>query len=300
MFRKPSARTWFALLLIVAVALALLLPPSSGTLHSLHISVAAYKASVLTLVVPYGVIWFSAFYAYDKLQAYARKVRGSTEGRHFKLVADGVRILAWGLALQVILSLLLNAFADAHSDLKGGVTVLNHYIVVAISLLGFTYIAAGTRALTDIVRVRPGYAAAHALALVFIAFGVLFAHLAIRNSSGTASLYNLPVYPLIFTVIVPYLYVWFLGFMSAWELQLYARWVKGVLFRQALRKLAGGIAIVIAASIAVQFLTGVYTGGIAESLGSLLVIIYILLTIQAVGYVLIAFGAKQLKKIEEV
>ena len=254
----------------------------------------------MTLVLPYGVIWFSAFYAYDKLQAYARKVRSSTEGRQFKLVANGVRILAWGLALQVIIALILSAIAGARPHFKGSATVLNHYIMVIISLLGFTSIAAGTRALIDSIHVRPGRIASHVLGIGFIAFGVLFSHLAIRNSSGAGSPYHLSVYPLMFTVVVPHLYVWFLGFMSAWELQLYARWVKGVLFRQALRKLASGIAIVITASIAVQFLTGVYTGNAANSLGSLLIVVYLLLTIQAAGYVLIAFGAKQLKKIEEV
>lgn len=300
MIRKPSAMMWYGVLVVIGAVLALLMAPDVAILHTLHISDAAYRIAVFTVIPPYALIWFSAFYAYDKLRGYAKKVRPSQEAEPFQTIADGVRFLAWGLALQTIISIVLNAFASWHSGFGAASTILSHYIMLAVPLVGFTMIGNGTNALTAIVHTRPSRVGMRLFALAFIIVGTFFVRLVMHGHGADDGQYRLSAYPLLLTIIIPYLYAWFLGLLSAYELWLYAQKIKGVLYKRALARLSGGIAIVIVASIAVQYLTGVSGNSGRVSLAPFLVMVYCLLAVQAAGYALIAFGAKRLQKIEEV
>jgi hypothetical protein len=64
--------------------------------------------------------------------------------------------------------------------------------------------------------------------------------------------------------------------------------------------LSYGLLGVIAASIFIQYLTSLSGRLLHWHLSSLLGLIYLLLIIEAVGFVVIALGAKKLQKIEEV
>lgn len=103
-----------------------------------------------------------------------------------------------------------------------------------------------------------------------------------------------------FTIIVPYLYAWFMGLMSCYEIIMYSQRIKGLLYKRALNRLAGGIGAVIGSSIFIQFINVVYAYKTNSSLGPLLILIYLLLVVEAIGYILIANGAKNLKRIEEI
>jgi uncharacterized membrane protein len=81
---------------------------------------------------------------------------------------------------------------------------------------------------------------------------------------------------------------------------MYAKKIKGLLYKRALNRLAAGIATVIGSSIFIQFINIVFAYKNNGSLGSLLVLIYLLLAVEAIGYILIASGAKNLKRIEEI
>jgi hypothetical protein len=300
MMRKPSPLTWFAILLILTNTLALVLPPSPEVLRTIHISAAEYRVITFTLILPYAIIWFSAFYAYAKLQQYAQQLQITPEGKAFRQIANGVGIMAWGLAIPALLSMMLGAIAARYAGFTATRTIVSNYAILLVPLISFTLIGNGTRSLTEIVRARPSLAGTRSLVFVFIVIGVLFSYFVIHNSNVHHSAYYLPLYALIITIIMPYLYAWFVGFLSAYELRLYAQKTKGVLYRQALIQLAGGITIAIVGSVCLQYLDGVYVGNGNLSLNSFLIIIYSLLIIQGVGYALIALGSKRLKRIEEV
>jgi hypothetical protein len=90
-----------------------------------------------------------------------------------------------------------------------------------------------------------------------------------------------------------------LGLLSAHELHWYTKTVKGIVYRQAVKQFANGIAVVIFGSIAIQFVNVTLTQRFKDSLGSILLIDYGLLIIIAAGLVLMALGTKRLKRIEE-
>lgn len=298
--RKTSTITWFAILLLIGVGLALVLPASPTTLHTLGINALTYRLTILSLVLPYAIIWFAAFYAYGKLEQYAQKLENTREGEAFKKIADGVRFLAWGLAITTLLAVVLRGAENWMPSFRPAHIIIDNYAGMLVPLLSFMMIGNGTRLLTEIVRARPSSIGIRILVAIFTTVGVLFSYFVIQNQGSDANAYYLPPVLLLLTIVVPYLFAWLVGLLAAYELRLYSKKTRGVLYQRALVWLAGGLAIVIGGSILSQYLSSVFSGRDHVGLGLLLGAVYLLLIVQTVGYVLIAFGANQLKKIEEV
>jgi len=299
MLRRFSPITWFILLLLIAAILALVLPPAPTTLHTLHITPAVYRAAILTLILPYGVIWFAAFYAFDMLAKYARKIKSAREGEPFARIARSVGIMAWGLALTTITSLVLNSIAAQFHGFDRAHVIINNYIALLVPVAAFLTLNTGTYRLVNMAKDRPGRIGSQILIFIYTAVAVFFVYFVMHNHVRNNP-YRLPLIPLITTLIIPYIYTWFVGLLSAYELWLYAHRATGVLYRHALTRLAAGLAIVIAAAIAVQYVANTYASKTNISLSATLCVMYALLAAQASGYVLIALGAKRLKMIEEV
>jgi len=300
MLRKPSVLTWYIVLLIIGVVLALVLPTYPSLLKVLDITTLDYRLAIFTLILPFAIIWFSAFYAYDKLEQYAHKLHQAKEGKAFKNIADGVRILAWGLVIPIIVSLILAAISARNPGFRSAQIIIDNYLMLLVPLVGFTYISRGTRTLNVLVKTRPGLIVTRLLVLAYIAIGVLFSHFVIHNSNEPINPYRLSSWLLIFTIIVPYLYAWFIGLLSTYELWLYAQKTQGLIYKQVLSQVAGGLVIVILGSICWQYLSGVFEAESKASFSAVFIIFYSLLSIQAIGFGLMAFGAKRLKRIEEV
>jgi hypothetical protein len=300
MIKKPSTFTWYAILLVVAVGLGLIVPPASSTLRELHISLTEYKLAISTLILPYALIWFSAFYAYNRLEVYAHQIRQTKEGRAFKSIADGTRVLAWGLALTTLIGIISESISSSHPGFMPAQRVINNYIAILVPLIGFTLIGNGTRALNVLGKLRPSLTGTRVLVLVFLFIGVAFTYLVINNSAKQQNPYYLSLFLLFVTFIVPYLYAWFIGLLSANEIRLYAQFVKGIIYKRALIQLAGGLTLVISGSIVSQFINSVFITKHSIALGSAFLLTYFIVVLEAFGYGLIAYAVRSLKRIEEV
>jgi hypothetical protein len=113
-------------------------------------------------------------------------------------------------------------------------------------------------------------------------------------------MYYLSTPLLITTLVIPYLFTWFVALLSAYEFGLYARFAKGLLYRHALHQFSYGLVLVIAGSVANQFVDNTFGEKVGRSLGLLLLVGYAILATTAVGLIMMALGTKKLKKIEEV
>src|SRR5205807_891103 len=98
----------------------------------------------------------------------------------------------------------------------------------------------------------------------------------------------------------PYLYVWFVGLLAAYEITLFSRVTSGVLYRRALRLLAGGLIAVIVSAIAIQYLNGLLPSSGHVVLNYKLLLVWLCRIISGAGFVMITIGASRLKSIEEV
>jgi len=291
--------TWFVILTLIAIGLALGLPPNPDAVHQLHTSTAAYRLAVAILLIPYVLIWYAAFYAFAKLREYSRPLKGAKDGDAFRKITVGMGILAFSLVVPTIISLVLNSIAVHHSSFKAAATIINNYLGLYPGLIAFLVLFAGGRMLLRTVKGGAQQLDPRWSAPWFFLLCVVFSHLAIDNYYH-AHPYHLSLWLLIVTIIVPYLYGWMVGLLCAYELRLYAKTVKGLLYRQAVKQFANGIAVTIAGSIAIQFVNTALAQRLNKSLGSVLLADYGLLIIVAVGLLLMALGTKKLKRLEEL
>jgi hypothetical protein len=298
---KLTPMVWFSILAVIAVGLAIGLPPGVQSQHQLHISSFAYRLAVLVLLVPYGIIWYTAFYAYAKLKEYVSAIDGSEDGRAFRRIMKGIGFLAFGLIVPTIVSLIFQFIVNHHPGFQPAAKVMDIYLGLLVLLVSFTIIGNGTRRLTNIKNSRPGLTVMRVFILIFISLSVAFTYLVLKYHTAHPHVYYLNTALLIITFIIPYLFSWFVGLLSAYEFRLYARLASGVIYRKALRQLSQGILVTIIGDVVIQFLENTVIVDKADrSIGLLLVLEYILLLIVAAGLSLIALGTKKLKKIEEV
>ena len=161
--------------------------------------------------------------------------------------------LAFSLVIPTMLTLVLSAIAAHHSGFKPAATIISNYVTLFPALISFLVLYNGTRSL---LRTTKGGAEKSDLrwyAPWALLFSVTFSHLAIENQYRWHS-YHLGLWPLIVTFIVPYMYAWTLGLLSAYDLNLYAKTVPGTLYRQGIvgDSHAGSVSLILA-SIAIQF-----------------------------------------------
>jgi hypothetical protein len=139
----------------------------------------------------------------------------------------------------------------------------------------------------------------------FLVAGVLycyliFRHLDLTSLSSASNSYFLPIWLIVVSVIIPYLYAWFSGLLAAYEINLFGNHTDGFLYRRALRLLVAGLTAIILSFIALQYISSVEPSKGHLVLGYRLVLIIIFRIVGGGGFLLLAMGADRLKKIEEV
>lgn len=297
---KISPMRWFAILFVSVLLLSLILSPDPRALATFHISRETYRVIIAFLLLPEAIIWYATFFALAKLQEYTRYLKHSKEGKAFSKITTGMGILAFGLIISSIVSLILGEITAQHSGFRSAAAIIDHYIAMLVPVFAFTYINSGTHLLMLSVKKIGGLWRIRVFIIIFFIIGVFFTRTALRTRILGTNPYYLGAYPLMLTIIIPYLYAWFEGLSSAYNLQIYSFNVKGVLYRKALQQLAAGLAVTIAGFIGVQFITSTVGAKTNESLGFVLIIIYMLLAVLLGGLGYIALGTKKLKRIEEV
>src|SRR5690242_19548072 len=94
--------TWFVILSLIAIGLALGLPPDPHTVKQLHTTATTYHLAVAVLLIPYVIIWYASFYAFAKLQEYSRPLKKSRDGSAFHTITLGMGTLAISLVVPTI------------------------------------------------------------------------------------------------------------------------------------------------------------------------------------------------------
>jgi hypothetical protein len=274
-------------------------------MQSYHLSALEYRILYSAIAIPAIVVWFAAFFGYAKLQEYAASIKGSPEADAFTQLARGCRWLAWSLPVPAITSVVLNSIANSWPGFQSAATILDNYVTVVFSLIAFSVIGFASRELVKHAKVQFSTTSARGIMLVFVVGGVAYCYLTFRrfdpSSLGSANNpYALPIWLMLLTVIIPYLYAWFVGLLAAYEITAYIKQVRGILYKQALHLLVGGLLAVIIGSIALQYISSVTPSPGHLALNYRLLLITLFRVVDGVGFVLIAIGALRLRKIEEV
>lgn len=296
---RLTPMTWFVVLTLIAVGLAFGLPPDPHAVAQLHTSAIVYRLALAALLVPYILIWFASFYAFAKLHEYSKPIKKAKDGAAFHKIAIGMGAVALSLVVPTIISLIVSSIAAHYPSFETAAVIINNYVGLFPGVIAFLLLYNGARALLRTTKEGTQKLDLRWHAPWFLLLSVVFSHLAIENQYGSNP-YHLSLWILIITFIVPYLYGWMVGLLSAYDLHMYAKTVKGLLYRKAVRQFARGIAVTVFGSIAIQFVSITFAKRISGSLGLVLLADYSLLIIILVGLTLMALGTKKLKRIEEI
>jgi predicted membrane protein len=289
----------FIALILAYVATIFFIPADPHALEKYHLTAAKAQLISVSVALPVIGIWLVAFYGLSRIQRYAQAVKNSTEGPPFHTLVAGLLISVVGLPLSSIVGALLSRLAVVHPELMPSTVIMRNYFNLLLALVAFYLVGNGAEALTRLVRGRRPQLGHQGWVIAFITCASLFAWLITTQQAGS-NVYYLPDWLVIMTLVIPYTYIWYRGAAAAYCMYFYQKNIQGSLYRRALSSLSAGIAVVIGASMFLQFLTTFSERISRLNLTPILMLIYLIVVLWAIGYGFIARGAKRLHTMEEV
>ena len=295
----------YAILIVGYLSLSVLSPLDDKDLAKYNLDATQARLLVLTIAIPYIVIWLIALIGYLRLNAYVALIKKDKDGAAFKTITQGVLLLALWLPLSTITTSIFRLIYDAHPSMTANLVRLDNYLSVIYLFAAFVVLYIGTRKLLPLVK-RPRFLSSEGIVLAYIAFSALYVMLIFQDpahefptESVTQSSYYEPAWLIVISLAIPRLIYWFLGIQAVQNIYIFSKHVKGKLYQRALSNLAIGLAGVITMTIVLRCLQSLSSVFGDLGLGVVLLIVYLLLISISIGYVFIAKGAKSLQKLEE-
>ncbi len=306
MFKYKWLSVLFVAFSAIYLAQAVLIAPDKAVLTKYHITAGQGVALTLSVAIPYLLIWATALIGYLRLRDYTAAINDSPDGTAFTVISRGMLLLTLWLPLSALLSGLVAHYYHLHPSSTANLVRLNNYANLIILLPAFLLANQGARKLLSLVK-RPSYQIPQRITLLFIGFAALYTFLTLNDSARqgpthtvTVASYYLPDWATVLTIVIPRLVMWFLGIQAVYFIYVYTQKVKGSLYKAALRNVTRGLAGVVIATIMLRCFQSLSSQLAHLGLGLILLIVYVLLLVIGSGYVLIAKGAKKLRRLEEV
>lgn len=300
-----NAITQVVVLMVVYLLLLFVLPIGQENIDHYNLTMLEYKVLRFAIVAPSLLVWLAAFIGYSTFQKYAEIVKATPEGESYYQLARGCAWLAWSLPVVSFVSLICSSLFYAYPAFHAASIIITNYSDLILAFISFSLIGVGSRELLKVADLRLKLASARLIVVLFLIIGVLycfltFSHFDLHDLGSSHNPYYLPLWLMAIGVIIPYLYVWFVGLLSAYEISLYSKNTTGVLYKRALRLLATGIVTIIVSSIALQYLNGIEPRNGHLLLTPKLLLTVLFRVISGLGFITLSVGTVRLKKIEEV
>lgn len=290
----------FVLLLAIYIGLVFVLPIDPQVLERYRLSPLKAQMLNLTVVVPIALIYLSAMYGFLRVHSYAHSIRDSKEWPYFRRIAYGLTVLGFSLPITSIFNSLSSYILLSQPQFTEEVAIVRNYVALAFTLAAMLLIAHGARGLCNMLKRRRPALPPPSLysSLGPISIASIHTWLITSQTSGATASY-LPNWLLVTTLAVPYAFTWWIGLQAVSDLLRYRKRVRGVIYQLAIDSLAKGVAVIIGTSVLIRLLTTLSGPLNRLHLTPLLGLIYALIAIYAVGYGLVARGARKLRHIEE-
>lgn len=301
----PRVMKRYLMLAVLYAFLICILPASKQTMAAYNLSLIEYKLLLFGISIPTFMVWLAAFIGYARFHDYANAIKGAPEAYGYKRLALGTTWLAWALPISSIVAIILSGIAHSYQDFRPSSIIIANYVALLLPLIGFIYIGSAARALSATAHKAFDLSKAKTIITLFALLGLTYCYFTFTrfdlvSLTNTDNPYYLPIWLMMFTIIVPYLFSWFTGMLAALEIMIFSKHVHGLLYRQALQLLAAGILTVVVSSIALQYINSASPRVGYLILGYKLLLITLFKLLAGAGFVLVAYGASKLKRIEEV
>ena len=298
---------FFVTLALIYAGLTVLLPPNDTALERYKLSPFQLRVISLTVVLPYILIWFTALYGYIKFKNYADQIPGSREHPAWDKICRGLLVLAIWMPVTAVVSTVSTYVGRTYKELLPTTVIIHNYLTLILILTAFYILHQGSKELALTARAKKGgLFLLRFLPALMIIVAVVYTYLSLANparyqptQSVDVATYYLPDVLIVLTIIFPYLVIWHMGFQAVKNILTYSSSVAGVFYRNALKYLAGGVVSIVFSLIILRLITSLTAWFNSLTLKYILAVVYLLLVIIGLGYVLIALGAKKLKKLED-
>jgi hypothetical protein len=255
----------------------------------------------LAIVFPLLLVWAAALYGLLRLRSYSKTITNTPEGIPVSQLTTGLAVLAFSLPFLASYTSITNYTGWHRPDLLPTLTIVKNYLNLAFLAVAFFYIYKGAQGLAGTLKRKAAVQSTSWTLLGTIILTSLYIWLITTRTQGEAGdvSYYMPNWLIISTLAIPYIYMWCKGIQAATYIKTYQRKIKGKTYKHSLQNLANGIITIIIISTLIQFIATSAERLTRLKLTPLLGIVYILVALYAVGYGLVAKGAKKLKLIEE-
>jgi hypothetical protein len=289
------------------LGLSLYAPISPGA-QSLHISAMVLAWVKITVALFYLFVWLGGSYSVLTIESYTRSLTDGPDQQAFDYIKTGIFILISTLILAVLLGS-IRSYLPNQASWNPAFVIVTNYLNVLPEVLAFLYFFIGIRLLSHQAQPEPLSLRSYffySLPLFLLAYlwlEIIFSNSTrmVATSPMTTATYYLPDSLLILTIVLPSILGWILGLAATTRLYNFHHKVNGTLYRQALSSLVFGFVSVVIASILFEALQALGSHRLLDfGLQKLLVMIYLFILVQGVGYFLMARGARRLHKIEIV
>lgn len=296
---KSTIFYWYGAFVIALTLLTLLPAPATATLIRFHLTPTGLRMLDVTFLIAEFIIWFAAFYGYNKLSRYSKLIHSGKESKQIAKLARGLLLLSLGLPITALLSSVLSIIAAHHLAFAASSVVINNYTGIVFPLLAMLWLSLGARGLGNLAKTRPHLLLFNVVVLVTIVLGVVFCCLVVAGHKQLRLVYHMSPELVMLTLGIPYMYTWFLGLYSASELQAYSQKVAGVVYRKGWNLMIVGVLSFVFLSIILQYLSTLTTWLASLTLYEVLLLLYVLLLLFIAAFIVFALGARKLMKIEE-
>ncbi len=200
---------------------------------------------------------------------------------------------------------LLNALSYKLPGFHPAAIIITNYIVILLPLVAYTLIGIAARSLSSTIQTVFSIHKARLTIILLAIAGILYGYLTLRRFdltgfSSTHNAYYLPLWIVTLTIIVPSLYAWFTGLLAASEILVFSKKIRGVVYKQALQLLVGSTVTVIGSLVALQYINSIAPRAGYMILDYKIVLVSLFRLCAALGFFVLAIGARKLQKIEEV
>lgn len=296
-----------SLVWIIYAALTLIAPPAQAT-NRYGISLSQLNLIRVTLLVPYLLIWLASLFSILQYKKYTRIISTAPEKSGFVEITHGISMLFAQVIISPFVGLIANHYPDSF-EVQKIITILRNDLTIIFYLAAFYFFWSGTKKLfTTLLNKHSEELSKYILAFASMAIlGSALVWFISHNEFRTNSLDPLirPTYfvsdiSIFITIVIPYLIMWFLGFITLLNLRSLSKNVEGTIYRKSFDAVAKGLAIIVGLTIALQFITQATTYLKNLQLGFVLLLVYVIFLAMSAGYIYFAKGATELTRIEKI